>query len=45
MATRGLIEGRPVLIVIDIHGAASVDDGPSAIPFMPGYDDAMNRVT
>ena len=40
---RDLIEGRPVLIVIDIQGGASSGDEPSAIPFMPGYGEAMDR--
>jgi nicotinamidase-related amidase len=44
MATRELIEGNPVLAVIDIQGGEStnVDDG--AIPSMPGYDENMARV-
>jgi nicotinamidase-related amidase len=44
MSTRELIEGNPVLIVIDIQGgdSSNVDDG--AIPSMPGYDDNMDRV-
>lgn len=43
--TRGLIEGQPVLIVVDIQGGESgsgeSESGDPAIPFMPGYDDAM----
>lgn len=43
---RELIEGQPVLVVVDIQGGASLPDAPaepSAIPFMPGYNDAMDR--
>ena len=40
---RGLIEGRPVLVVIDIQGGAPTDDEPSVLPFMPGYQDNMDR--
>ena len=39
---RALIEGQPVLVVIDIQGGGSSDESePSTMPFMPGYDDAM----
>lgn len=40
---RSLIEGRPVLVVIDIQGGegAVADDGPS-IPLMPGYDERLS---
>lgn len=42
---RELIEGTPVLIVIDIQGgeaaAVAAPDGP-AIPLMPGYDECMS---
>jgi len=44
---RAIIEGQAVLVVIDIQGGADADDGAtageSAIPFMDGYDDAMDR--
>ena len=40
---RNLIEGRPVLIVVDIQGGESTSDEPSAIPFMPGYAEAMDQ--
>lgn len=44
---RSLIEGRPVLVVIDIQGgppSGDASDGEeSGIPFMPGYQDAMDR--
>lgn len=40
---RGVIEGRPVLVVIDIQGGESPDPEGSSIPFMPGYHDAMDR--
>jgi nicotinamidase-related amidase len=40
---RELIEGNPVLVVVDIQGGASVDGAESAIPFMPGYQEAMDR--
>ncbi|MGI9606473.1 MAG: cysteine hydrolase family protein [Acidimicrobiales bacterium] len=42
--TRELIEGTPVLLVIDIQGGegAVTSDGPS-IPLMPGYDERMAR--
>ncbi len=40
---RDLIEGRPVLIVIDIQGGGPSGEGESSIPFMPGYAEAMDR--
>jgi len=41
---RELIEGQPVLVVIDIQGGESTDnDEPSALPFMPDYDKQMDR--
>ena len=40
---RQLIEGQPVLVVIDIQGGASAEPGPSALPFMPGYQENMDR--
>ncbi len=40
---RRLIEGQPVLVVIDIQGGAPSGDGASAIPFMPGYQENMAR--
>lgn len=43
---RALIEGNPVLVVIDIQGGDSGDsagDEPSAIPFMSDYQDYMDR--
>jgi nicotinamidase-related amidase len=40
---RKLIEGRPVLVVVDIQGGESVEGAESAIPFMPGYQEAMDR--
>ena len=43
MPERAIIEGQPVLIVVDIQGGAPVDGQPSALPFMPGYDVAMDR--
>ena len=39
---RDLIEGQPVLVVIDIQGGAPPGT-ESAIPFMPGYAEAMDR--
>lgn len=41
---RQLIEGRPVLVVIDIQGGGAAEGEESAIPFMPGYAEAMDRV-
>jgi len=38
-----LIEGQPVLVVIDIQGGASEDDTPSPIPFMSDYQERMDR--
>lgn len=42
---REIIEGTPVLVVIDIQGGeasnGASDDAPAAIPLMPGYDAAM----
>lgn len=40
---RQLIEGRPVLVVVDIQGGGSEEPGESSIPFMPGYAAAMDR--
>lgn len=40
---RALIEGQPVLIVVDIQGGESAEGEPSALPFMPGYQDRMDR--
>lgn len=38
-----LIEGQPVLIVVDIQGGQPADGAEAAIPFMDGYDSAMDR--
>ena len=38
---RELIEGQPVLVVIDIQGGETKSDDESGIPLMPGYDAAM----
>ena len=35
---RALIEGNPVLIVVDIQGGESDDGAPTDIPLMPDYD-------
>lgn len=42
---RDLIEGQPVLVVVDIQGGAPVasESEPSALPFMPGYQENMDR--
>lgn len=40
---RRLIEGRPVLVVIDIQGGPPKVSEPSALPFMPGYQEHMDR--
>jgi nicotinamidase-related amidase len=40
---RRLIRGRPVLVVIDIQGGESTGSAPSALPFMPGYQERMDR--
>ena len=40
---RQLIEGKPVLVVIDIQGGAPTGAEPSALPFMPGYQENMDR--
>ncbi len=40
---RELIEGNPVLVVIDIQGGETKSDDESGIPLMPGYDAAMDR--
>ncbi len=40
---RKLIEGQPVLVVIDIQGGESEGDEPSTMPFMPGYQEQMDR--
>lgn len=41
MTKRNLIEGRPVLVVIDIQGGESRGDELSGIPLMPDYDERM----
>ncbi|NND04505.1 MAG: cysteine hydrolase [Acidimicrobiia bacterium] len=38
-----MIEGQPVLVVVDIQGGAPSDGASSSIPFMPGYGDAMRN--
>ncbi len=38
---RELIEGTPVLVVIDIQGGEERSDEPSGIPLMPDYDERM----
>lgn len=46
MTERNLIEGTPVLLVIDIQGgeaAAAAAPGGPAIPPMPGYDECMSK--
>jgi len=40
---RDIIEGRPVLVVVDIQGGEPDDGQPADIPLMPGYDDAMKH--
>lgn len=40
---RKLIEGQPVLVVIDIQGGESESNEPSAIPFMTDYQKQMDR--
>ncbi|MFK7802485.1 MAG: cysteine hydrolase, partial [Anaerolineae bacterium] len=43
---RKLIEGQPVLVVIDIQGGGSSDDegeSSSDMPFMSDYQDYMDR--
>jgi len=42
---RPLIEGNPVLIVVDIQGgsdAAPADDSPPSMPFMADYDERLS---
>ncbi len=39
--TRQLIEGKPALIVIDIQGDLSAENGTGAIPEMPGFNARM----
>lgn len=38
---RELIEGKPVLVVIDIQGGEERSDEPRGIPLMPDYDERM----
>jgi len=40
---RELIEGQPVLVVIDIQGGESTGSEPSTLPFMPGYQERMDQ--
>ena len=40
---RQLIEGQPVLVVIDIQGGEAKNGEPSAIPFMEDYQLRMDR--
>ena len=35
---RALIEGKPILIVVDIQGGEPADDSTPSIPLMPDYD-------
>lgn len=39
---RKLIEGQPLLIVVDIQGGAADDPDSGDIPCMPGYNEAMS---
>lgn len=41
--SRALIEGRPVLVVIDIQGGPPPPGGSTGIPCMDGYQAAMDR--
>ena len=43
--TRKIIEGQPVLVVIDIQGGGSSDEGKSTsdMPFMSDYGEYMDR--
>ena len=44
MPVRDIIEGTPVLIVVDIQGGEeAAGDGDPDIPLMPGYDQALHR--
>ncbi len=40
---RDLIEGNPVLVVIDIQGGAPTGSTMSTMPFMDGYQERMDR--
>ncbi len=40
---RALIEGRPALIVIDIQGDLTQEQGTGTIPEMPGFNARMKR--
>lgn len=40
---RRIIEGQPVLVVIDIQGGAAEDEEAPSIPFMSDYQDYMDR--
>ena len=42
-SARELVVGQPLLLVIDIQGGPSDGDEPSSIPFMPGYQERMDR--
>ncbi len=43
MAERDLIQGRPVLVVVDIQGGGAAESPENyAIPLMPGYAEAMD---
>lgn len=43
MTKRALIEGNPVLIVVDIQGGPPGEGGSSSMPFMEGYGERMHR--
>ena len=44
MPARMIIEGNPVLIVVDIQGGEeAAGDGPQDIPLMAGYDERLRR--
>ncbi len=43
MPIRQLIEGNPVLVVVDIQGGPPDPSSESTMPFMPGYQTRMDR--
>ena len=42
-SSKQLIEGKPVLVVVDIQGGAPAGDEPAALPYMAGYQEAMDN--
>ena len=44
MPERAIIEGRPVLLVVDVQGGPPAPGAEPSSPFLPGYQEAMDRI-